>query len=91
MGKIESASNMTLNQNTPIFQITYMNGALYSLYDNQVWVKQSPAISSSPTIITEQSEEPNSAFTLILISLSTFVALAGAVYLSVNRRAKNKA
>jgi hypothetical protein len=49
LGVIQSASNLTLNQNIPIFQLTYMNGALYSLYDNQVWVKQSQTISSTIT------------------------------------------
>jgi hypothetical protein len=49
LGMIQSASNLTLNQNTPIFQLTYMNGALYSLYDNQVWVKQTPKIISTAT------------------------------------------
>lgn len=55
LGMIQSASNLTLNQNTPIFQLTYMNGALYSLYDNQVWAKQSQTISSTitPMLTTE--------------------------------------
>jgi hypothetical protein len=90
LGAIESASNMTLNQNTPIFQITYMNGALYSFYDNQVWIKQSPAVNASATPITQQSEEPNAAIILIPISLATGIALAGIAGLSMYKKAKNK-